>query len=61
LDEFLRFPAGANDDDVDCASLIGRALDEAHPAIAEQPQPEKKRDRWDRAFERDEEDNWKTV
>jgi hypothetical protein len=33
LDEYLRFPAGKNDDDVDCASLIGRALDDMHPAI----------------------------
>lgn len=33
LSELLRFPAGRHDDDVDCASLIGRALDLAHPAI----------------------------
>lgn len=33
LSELLRFPAGRHDDDVDCASLIGRALDMAHPAI----------------------------
>lgn len=39
LDEYIRFPAGANDDDVDCGSLIGRALDMAHPAIV---QPEEK-------------------
>lgn len=31
--EFLVFPAGKHDDDVDTASLIGRALDMAHPAI----------------------------
>lgn len=39
--EFLSFPAGKHDDDVDTASLMGRALDMAHPAIvkleAEQP------------------------
>lgn len=34
LDEYLRFPAGKNDDEVDAGSLIGRALDQAHPAIA---------------------------
>lgn len=34
LDEYLRFPAGKHDDEVDAAALIGRALDEAHPAIA---------------------------
>lgn len=31
--EFLAFPAGKHDDDVDVASLMGRALDMAHPAI----------------------------
>jgi predicted phage terminase large subunit-like protein len=34
LDEYLRFPAGKHDDEVDAASLIGRALDQMHPAIA---------------------------
>jgi hypothetical protein len=33
LDELLHFPAGKYDDEVDTASLIGRALDETHPAI----------------------------
>jgi predicted phage terminase large subunit-like protein len=62
IDEFLRFPAGANDDDVDCASLIGRALDEAHPAIASRPTVTKVRDRWDKTFGDDEtDDNWKTA
>jgi predicted phage terminase large subunit-like protein len=62
IDEFLRFPAGTNDDDVDCASLIGRALDEAHPAIAETPKPEKKRDSWAKAFgDYDDETDWKTT
>lgn len=60
LDEFLRFPAGANDDDVDCASLMGRALDEAHPAIAAVPEKPKVRDRYDRD-EDDEDTNWKTA
>lgn len=41
LSELLRFPAGRHDDEVDCASLIGRALDEVHPAIVapERPAP----------------------
>jgi len=34
LDEYLHFPAGKHDDDVDNGSLIGRALDQTHPAIA---------------------------
>lgn len=33
LDEYLNFPAGRHDDDVDNGSLIGRALDQMHPAI----------------------------
>ncbi len=33
LSEFLSFPAGKHDDEVDVAGLIGRALDMAHPAI----------------------------
>ena len=33
LSEFLVFPAGKHDDEVDAASLIGRAIDQAHPAI----------------------------
>lgn len=41
VDEYVRFPAGANDDDVDCGSLIGRALDMTHPAIVT---PEKPKD-----------------
>ncbi len=33
LSEFLVFPAGKHDDDVDAAGMIGRALDHAHPAM----------------------------
>lgn len=39
LDEYLRFPAGKHDDDVDGASLIGRALDMTHPAIVPPEKP----------------------
>jgi predicted phage terminase large subunit-like protein len=35
LSEHLVFPAGKHDDDVDCSSLIGRALDQAHPAVVQ--------------------------
>ena len=35
ISEFLVFPAGKHDDDVDTASLIGRAIDQAHPAIVQ--------------------------
>lgn len=40
LSEFLVFPAGKHDDDVDTASLIGRAIDQAHPAIVRGVDPQ---------------------
>ena len=62
LEQYLKFPAGKNDDEVDAAALIGRALDMAHPAIAKREEPEKKRDSWDRAFsDNDDHDSWKTA
>lgn len=33
IDQYIKFPAGKNDDEVDAASLIGRAINDAHPAI----------------------------
>jgi predicted phage terminase large subunit-like protein len=60
LSEFLVFPAGKHDDEVDTASLIGRAIDQAHPAIVRTLPPNKPRDRYSR--KRDEEGlNWKTM
>lgn len=44
--EFLVFPAGKHDDDVDTASLIGRAIDQAHPAIVKPDATKKPRDIW---------------
>ena len=58
--QYCKFPAGANDDEVDAASVIGRALDQAHPAIAERPKEVKKRDIY--AIDNDESElSWKTV
>lgn len=59
LSEFLVFPAGKHDDEVDTASLIGRAIDQAHPAIVRPRPKENKRDRWNRKQEG--ELNWKTL
>lgn len=59
LSEFLVFPAGKHDDEVDTASLIGRAIDQAHPAIVRDVPAKKTRDRWDR--EEEEAVNWKTL
>jgi hypothetical protein len=61
VEEFIRFPAGKNDDEVDVAGLIGRVLDEAHPAIAAVQEKPKARDRWARVFEPSEDDSWKTA
>lgn len=61
LDEFLKFPGGAHDDDVDNASMIGRALDEAHPAVVPVQRQDEPRDRWDDAFNEsdDDDESWK--
>lgn len=61
IDQYLKFPAGANDDEVDAAAIIGKAMDMAHPAISKPSEVKRKKpDRW--AFE-DESDgvNWKTA
>ncbi len=59
LSEFLVFPAGKHDDDVDCASLIGRAIDQAHPAIVQTPKDKPRRDRWDN--DEQEARSWRTL
>lgn len=60
LSELLSFPAGKHDDEVDCASAIGRALDQAHPAIVPvQDAPERQQGRYFRKREGDA--NWKTL
>lgn len=63
LGEHLVFPAGKNDDDVDCSSLIGRAIDQAHPAIlAVKPQKAGPGDRWSKALDRaGSEDSWRVI
>lgn len=62
LSEFLVFPAGKHDDEVDTASLIGRAIDQAHPAIVRAQQQHAPRDRWTRAMDKEgEATSWKTI
>ena len=46
LSEFLSFPAGKHDDEVDVASLMGRVLDQVHPAIVRADTANKPRDMW---------------
>ena len=39
LDEYVKFPAGAHDEEVDNGAIIGRALQEAHPALVKMSAP----------------------
>jgi predicted phage terminase large subunit-like protein len=59
LGEFLSFPAGKHDDDVDTASLIGRAIDQAHPAVI--PLKRRPNPRDDYGEHERELDDWKMV
>lgn len=59
LDQYLKFPAGKNDDEIDAAANIGRAIDMAHPAIAPVVTKPKPRDLWDEPDASD--DDWKTA
>jgi len=59
VSEFLSFPAGKHDDDVDNGSLIGRALDMAHPAIIPPEEKPKVRDMW--APKQDNGSDWKVA
>lgn len=60
LSEFLVFPAGKHDDEVDTASLIGRAIDQAHPAIVRTQDKTGPGDRYERRRQGGE-INWKVV
>jgi hypothetical protein len=62
LAQLLNFPAGKVDDAVDMASLMGRALDQAHPGIA--PIIDKAKqpvDSWAKAFNEPEAHEWRTL
>jgi hypothetical protein len=60
LSQLLSFPAGLNDDDVDMLSLLGRVIDEAHPATTTTKIIERPKDRYDRLFEQsNQEHTWR--
>jgi len=60
LSQLLSFPAGMMDDDVDTLSLMGRIIDEAHPATITTKVIERPKDRYDRLFEQQSEDiSWR--
>ena len=59
LSEFLVFPAGKHDDEVDTASLMGRAIDQAHPAIVRTQGKNQRRDGY---WPKEQADNdWMTI
>jgi predicted phage terminase large subunit-like protein len=61
LSEFMAFPAGKNDDEVDTASLMGRALDQAHPAIVPEAERAGGSNDYGENDYLDAADNWKTA
>jgi hypothetical protein len=61
LSEFMAFPGGRNDDEIDTASLIGRAMDQAHPAIVPGPPQKRKRSDYGAEDYADHADDWRTV
>ena len=62
LEQLIKFPAGKHDDAVDMCALMARAIDEAHPMLTAIPQEAETRDRWDKAFDDDDNyDDWKVA
>ena len=62
INQLVAFPAGEYDDAVDVCALIALALSDAHPAIENTVVDDSKpTDRWAKAFDKSQEDSWKTV
>ncbi|RQS88064.1 hypothetical protein [Burkholderia seminalis] len=62
--QYVKFPSAKNDDEVDNGSLIGRAIADAHPAVVPVKAEAAPVDRWDRAFNKldnDAEGSWRTA
>jgi len=59
IEQYLKFPVGKNDDEVDAAAVMGRALDMAHPAILPIVEQKKPRDIY--AMDDEEEESWRTI
>ncbi len=57
IEQYVKFPGGKNDDEVDAGAVMGRAIAETHPAISKQPEKEgQKRDGYD---QQKQEDSWR--
>lgn len=61
ISEHLAFPAGKHDDDVDCSSLMGMALDQAHPAIVKRSVERPSEDMYASLRRRKGVGSWKTM
>ena len=61
INQLVAFPAGEYDDAVDVCALMALALTDAHPAIEQVAQTKPPRDRWDKVFDDEIEDSWKTM
>lgn len=62
LGQMLNFPAGKHDDAVDMASLMGRAIAQAHPGVVPTVDITKQpTDSWARVFKDSENREWRTV
>lgn len=60
IEQYVRFPGSKHDDEVDAAAVIGRAIDEAHPAILAPP-VDKPKPRGDYDSHTQEDDSWKVA
>lgn len=59
IEQYVGFPGGKHDDEVDAGAVFGRAIDQSHPAITEPPPgPREPPDRYD---SEQEEDSWKVA
>lgn len=59
IEQYVRFPGGRNDDEVDAAAVMGRAIADAHPAVTTTPAPPPKAGR---DYEKVQEaDSWKVA
>lgn len=62
LNQLLSFPAGKHDDAVDVCGIMGRVIDQAHPAFVQAVEVAEKQSRYANAFNKNKEaDDWTTV
>jgi hypothetical protein len=60
MSQLLGFPSAKYDDCVDMCGLMARVIDQAHPAMALQPKAVVRIDKWDRVFDGDGAESWRT-